>query len=336
MGPTVEIEPAGSLAPIGAHMPSAITTTDLTKHYPGVHALEGLSIDVPQGSIYGFLGVNGAGKTTALKILAGLTHPTGGTASVAGVSLASGAAYKRAIGYLGQEPRFYDWMTARQTLRYVAGFYPWVQDPIERRIDGALEMTGITAAADRPTRSFSGGMRQRLGIAQALIGRPQVLLLDEPASALDPLGRRDVLDLMEGLRGEATIFYSTHILDDVQRVSDHVAILDEGRLVRAAPTHELLASFTRDLVRVSLGGATDATAGGLAALAGVASVQLEARDRDLATFLVQARPGQTNAVQRSVTAYAVESNLILVANAPEQADLEEVFLRLIDPKERAA
>ena len=122
-------------------------------------------------------------------------------------------------------------------------------------------------------------MRQRLGIAQALIGRPQVLLLDEPASALDPIGRRDVLDLMEGLRGQATIFYSTHILDDVQRVSDHVAILDQGRLVRAAPTQELLGSFTRDRVRVVVRGVSDSTAGGLAALPDVASVELEARDR---------------------------------------------------------
>jgi ABC-2 type transport system ATP-binding protein len=317
-------------------MPSAISTTDLSKHYPGVRALEDLSLEVPQGSIYGFLGANGAGKTTALKILAGLTRPTGGSATVAGVPLAAGESYKRAIGYLGQEPRFYDWMTARQTLRYVAGFYPWVQDPIERRIGEALELTGITAAADRPTRTYSGGMRQRLGIAQALIGRPQVLLLDEPASALDPIGRRDVLDLMEGLRGQATIFYSTHILDDVQRVSDHVAILDEGRLVRAAPTQELLSSFTRDRVRVVVDRVTDSTAGGLAALPGVASVQLEARDVEQATFLIQARPGQTDAVQRAVTRYAVESDLTLVANAPEKADLEEVFLRLIDSKERAA
>jgi ABC-2 type transport system ATP-binding protein len=317
-------------------VPSAISTTDLTKHYPGVQALEGLSIEVPQGSIYGFLGANGAGKTTALKIIAGLSWPTSGSATVAGVSLAAGESYKRAIGFLGQEPRFYDWMTGRQTLRYVAGFYPWVQDPVERRLDEALEMTGIAAAADRPTRTYSGGMRQRLGIAQALIGRPQVLVLDEPASALDPIGRRDVLDLMDGLRGQATIFYSTHILDDVQRVSDHVAILDEGRLVRAAPTQELLGTFTRDRVRVTVRGVMNSTAGGLAALPGVASLEVEARDRDLATFVVQARPGQTEAVQRSVTSYAVESGLILIANAPEQVDLEEVFLRLIDSKERVA
>ncbi|MFL5673905.1 MAG: ABC transporter ATP-binding protein [Chloroflexota bacterium] len=317
-------------------MPPAITTTDLTKQYKGVRALDGLSLEIPQGSIYGFLGANGAGKTTTLKILAGLTKPTSGKATIAGVPLEAGESYKRAIGYLGQDPRFYGWMTARQTLRYVAGFYPWVQDPIDRRIDEALALTGITDAADRPTRTYSGGMRQRLGIAQALIGRPQVLLLDEPASALDPIGRRDVLDLMEGLRGQATIFYSTHILDDVQRVSDHVAILDRGALVRAAPTQELLSTFDHDRVRVVVRGVSDSTAGGLAALPGVVSVQLDARDADTATFLVQARAGATDAVQAAVTRYAVESDLVLVSNAPEKADLEEVFLRLIDSKERAA
>src|SRR3954471_11572306 len=222
-------------------MPTAITTTDLSKEYPGVTALDRLSLEVPSGSIYGFLGANGAGKTTAIKILAGLTRPTSGTATVAGVPLSAGDDYKRAIGYLGQEPRFYPWMSGRETLRYVAGFYPWISDPIERRIDDALALTGIADAAHRPTRTYSGGMRQRLGIAQALIGRPRLLLLDEPASALDPVGRRDVLDIMDGLRNtNNTTFYSTHILDDVQRVSDHVAILDHGRLVRAAPTNELL------------------------------------------------------------------------------------------------
>ena len=317
-------------------MPPAITTTDLTKQYKGVRALDGISLEVPQGSIYGFLGANGAGKTTTLKILAGLTKPTSGRASIAGVPLEAGESYKRAIGYLGQDPRFYGWMTSRQTLRYVAGFYPWVLDPIERRIDEALELTGMTAAADRATHTYSGGMRQRLGIAQALIGRPQVLLLDEPASALDPIGRRDVLDLMEGLRGQATIFYSTHILDDVQRVSDHVAILDRGRLVRAAPTQELLGSFGRDRVRVVVRGATESTPGGLAALPGVTSVSLEAGEHGLATYLLQAAPGATDSVQRAVTRYAVESDLTLISNAPEQVDLEEVFLRLIDSKERAA
>ena len=179
-------------------MRTAITTTQLSKHYPGIVALDDVTLDIPEGSVYGFLGPNGAGKSTLIKILAGLTRPTGGSAVIGGIPLANGSAHRRQIGYLGQEPRFYDWMTGRETLRYVAGFHPWITDPVERRIDEALRLTGIADAGSRRTGTYSGGMRQRLGIAQALIGRPQVLLLDEPASALDPAGRRDVLDLMRG------------------------------------------------------------------------------------------------------------------------------------------
>ena len=142
----------------------------------------------------------------------------------------------------------------------------------ERQITDLLGRVGIAEAADRRTSTYSGGMRQRLGIAQALVGRPAVILLDEPVSALDPIGRKDVLDLMRELKGETTVFYSTHILDDVQRVSDHVAILDHGRLVKAAPTHVLLGSFTHNMLRVVLGGATAATEAGLRRIPGVALV----------------------------------------------------------------
>ena len=143
---------------------------------------------------------------------------------------------------------------------------------------------GLADAADRATSTYSGGMRQRLGIGQALIGRPSVLLLDEPVSSLDPIGRREVLDLMRELRGEVTVFYSTHILDDVQRVSDHVAILDAGRLVRSAPTDELPRSFEQDRLRVVVGGADDTLTVALAALPGVESVEAAERDGDLRAF----------------------------------------------------
>ena len=146
-------------------------------------------------------------------------------------------------------------MTGRETLRHVARFRG-VDTNREPWIATLLERVGIADAADRRTSTYSGGMRQRLGIAQALVGRPAVILLDEPVSALDPIGRKDVLDLMRELKGETTVFYSTHILDDVQRVSDHVAILDHGRLVKAAPTQVLLGSFTKNMLRVVLGGAT--------------------------------------------------------------------------------
>ncbi|HEU0243291.1 MAG TPA: ABC transporter ATP-binding protein [Candidatus Limnocylindrales bacterium] len=316
---------------------SAISTAGLTKHYPGVQALTDLSLEVPAGSVYGFLGPNGAGKSTTLKLLAGLASPTSGTASVAGVPLEAGAAYRREVGYLAQDPRFYDWMTGRETLRFVASTSVDPSARHEAWIGSVLETVGLDkAAADRRTKTYSGGMRQRLGIAQALVTKPTVLLLDEPVSALDPLGRREVLDLMASLKGEITIFYSTHILDDVQRVADNVAILDGGRLVRAAPTSELIASFSNDRLRVVVGGADDATGVELARLPRVASVEPAERDGDLRTYLLRIAPEDALAVQRDVTRFAVEHDLTLAENGLVRLALEDVFLSLIDTKERAA
>jgi ABC-2 type transport system ATP-binding protein len=315
---------------------SAISTTGLSKHYPGVVALSDLSLDVPEGSIYGFLGPNGAGKTTTLKILAGLTRPTSGRASVTGIPVDAGPAYRRQVGFLAQEPRFYDWMTGRDTLRFIASLYPAGQQADEARISAILQRVGLADAADRRTSTYSGGMRQRLGIAQALIGDPAVLLLDEPVSALDPIGRREVLDLMRELRGDVTVFYSTHILEDVQRVSDHVAILDGGRLVQAAPTVELLERFERDQLRVALGGADDATAVALASVPGVASVEPTERDGEIRTYTVRVHPGATTAVQAAITSLAAERGLAVTENHLVRLGLEDVFLRLVNTKERAA
>jgi ABC-2 type transport system ATP-binding protein len=316
--------------------PSAISMAGLSKVYPGVAALTDLSLDVPVGSIYGFLGPNGAGKTTTLKILAGLTRPTRGSAAVTGIPVEAGPAYRRQVGYLAQEPRFYDWMTGRQTLRFVNSLYPSDAQADEARIEVTLRRVGLADAADRRTGTYSGGMRGRLGIAQALIGSPAVLLLDEPVSSLDPIGRREVLDLMRELKGEATVFYSTHILDDVQRVSDHVAILDGGRLVRAAATAELISSFDQDRLRVVLGGADDATALALAAIHGVASIEPIGRDGDLRTYILRVQPGSALAVQAAVTRYSADNSLVLAENHVDRMDLEDVFLRLVDAKERAA
>jgi ABC-2 type transport system ATP-binding protein len=315
---------------------SAISTAGLTKHYPGVQALTDLSLDVPAGSIYGFLGPNGAGKSTTIKLLAGLTRATRGSASVAGIPTTAGAAYRREVGYLAQEPRFYDWMTARETLRFVASLYPADRRPSESSVADVLAQVGLADASDRRTGDFSGGMRQRLGIAQALIGRPAVLLLDEPVSSLDPLGRREVLELMEQLKGETTIFFSTHILEDVQRVSDHVAILDAGRLVRSASTADLLASFTRDRLRVVLGGADDGTVVALAALPGVAGVEPAERDGDLRAYIVRIDPDAALAVQAAITRFASQHGLVITENQLIRLGLEDAFLRLINAKERAA
>jgi ABC-2 type transport system ATP-binding protein len=226
-------------------------------------------------------------------------------------------------------------MTGRETLRYVARFRG--SDPgREAWISELLHRVGIPDAADRRTSTYSGGMRQRLGIAQALVGRPAVILLDEPVSALDPIGRKDVLELMQALKGETTVFYSTHILDDVQRVSDHVAILDHGRLVAAAPTQELLGSFTKNMLRVVLGGASVTTMESLQRLVGVVTVTAASRDGEAWAYDVTTVDGASAEVQGAITRFAVDEGLTLISNSVETLDLESVFLRLIDPKGVAA
>ena len=315
---------------------AAISTAGLTKHYPGVEALTDLTLSVPAGTVYGFLGPNGAGKSTTIKLLAGLTRPTAGTASVGGIPVAAGPDYRREVGYLAQEPRFYDWMTGAETLRFVASLYPPERRADAARVREVLARVGLADAADRRTKTYSGGMRQRLGIGQALIGRPSVLLLDEPVSSLDPLGRREVLELMRDLKGETTVFYSTHILDDVERVSDNVAILDRGRLVRSSPTADLLEGFNQDRLRVVLGGADDATAISLTGLPGVVSVEPADRHGDVRSYIVRIEPSAAAAVQAAVTRFAADHGLTIAENQLIRFGLEDVFLRLVDTKERAA
>ena len=219
-----------------------IETEGLSKSYGDVMALRSLNLKVPKNSIFGFLGPNGAGKTTTIKLLLGLSHPTEGDGKVFGADIKSESiAIRRRIGYLAQNPVFYDHMTSRETLRYKLGFFfSGPKDLIEERIQETLELVELDDKADRPIKGFSGGERQRLGIALAQVTHPDLLILDEPAANLDPMGRHDVLEIMEKLRAHATVFYSTHILDDVQKVSDTVAILNKGVLVAQAPIEELL------------------------------------------------------------------------------------------------
>ena len=228
----------------GRGAPAIVETRGLTKTYGHVAALKALDLSVRKNSIFGFLGPNGAGKSTAMKLLLGLVRPTSGSGSVFGNDIVSESFQIRTrVGYLAQSPRYYDHMTARETLRFVARFfYSGPESVIERRVEESLSLVGLSDRADRKIRGFSGGELQRLGLAQAQINDPELLILDEPAASLDPMGRRDVLEIMARLRDEhnTTIFYSTHILDDVQRVSDSVAILDRGRLLAQAPIDELL------------------------------------------------------------------------------------------------
>ncbi len=252
---TGAIEPTGAdpgerAAVTGAQ--PAIRARGLTKRFGTILALDGLDLEVPAGSIFGLLGPNGAGKTTAIRILTGLAQASAGSATVAGIEVGLDRPdLRRRLGYLDQDPRFYAWMRGRELLELVGRLAGLEGAELRARVAAMLEQTGLSAAAERRIGGYSGGMRQRLGIAQALLHRPRIVFLDEPVSSLDPQGRRDVLDLIAGLHGETTVVFSTHVLSDVERVCDRVAIIDRGRLVTEGPLATLLADHARPLYRLT-------------------------------------------------------------------------------------
>lgn len=306
-----------------------ISTEGLSKSYGGVHALKSLDLRVPQKSIFAFLGPNGAGKTTTIKLLLGLLKPTLGGGRILGMDILQDSVDIRSkIGYLPQDARFYEHMTARQNLEYTARFfYAGSRAAIDKRINEMIELVGLEGKADRPIKNFSGGERQRLGIAQAQINHPDLLILDEPAASLDPQGRRDVLEVMSRIRKYATIFYCTHILDDAQKISDQVAIVNEGELIMQAPIDELLTG-TRDLIySITMSGDSQSAYARVVQQPWVTGVEITQQG------------GQTNwqvavtdetAAKDQLMGLLVSNDLKVFSFSRKEQDLEDVFLNIIE------
>jgi ABC-2 type transport system ATP-binding protein len=232
---------------------AAIFCRGLSKHYGDVAALDGLDLSVPRGSVFGFLGRNGAGKTTTMRLLAGLASPSAGRAWIDGMETTGANRLARTrFGYLPQNPAFYSWMNAREYLDYIARIQELPPDARKRQIEELLGLAGLKEAARRRIGGYSGGMLQRLGIAQAMIGNPPVLLLDEPTSSLDPAGRYEVLEMITKISGSRTVFFSSHILNDIERVCDRLAVLHKGRLLLVSGLAELLARYPVDAAEVEL------------------------------------------------------------------------------------
>jgi ABC-2 type transport system ATP-binding protein len=313
-----------------------IRTQGLSKTYGDVEALKNLDLQVPQRSIFAFLGPNGSGKTTTIKLLLGLIRPTSGGGTIFGRDIVRDSVDIRAnVGYLPQDARFYEHMTARQVLDYTAKFFfEGPQREIDKRVDEMLDLVGLSDKADRPIRGFSGGERQRLGIAQAEVNYPDLLILDEPAASLDPQGRRDVLEVMSRIRKYATIFYCTHILDDVQRVSDQVAILNKGELVAQASIAELLAGSGETVYTVTLRG-DDASIASAAArvneLAWVSRIGASRRG-DQTIWEVSTTDGAGAADE--LLSLLVSSGLKVSDFGRKEYDLEDVFLGIVERSQK--
>ena len=311
-------------------MELVIDTHGLSKSYKQVDALKQLNLQVPEHSIFGFLGPNGAGKTTTIKLLLDLIRPTSGSAEIFGLDMARDSVAIRArLGYLPQDPRFYEYMTARQILVYTARFYfKGPAGEIAKRVAETLELVGLADKADRPVKGFSGGERQRLGIAQAQVNYPDLLILDEPAASLDPMGRRDVLEVMGRLRKYTTIFYCTHILDDVQRVSDTVAILNHGELVASGPIEDLLAAGEGLAYEVTLEGDIESASQRATAQPWVTGIKATRRN-DCTHWIVAVTDGEAAKAQL-LRLLLADDGLVVTDFHRKEHQLEDVFVRIVE------
>lgn len=214
----------------------------LRKAYGRIQAVDGLSLEIEEGEIYGLLGPNGSGKTTTILILLGLTEPSGGEVRVAGFNpVREALKVKRIVGYLPENVGFYEDLTARENLRYIARLNGIPDRDSKKRIQEVLEQVGLSEVADRPVGTYSRGMRQRLGIADVLIKQPKLAILDEPTTGIDPEGAGQILDMIVEMRNQQrlTILLSSHLLHQVQRVCDRVGIMHQGKLVAEGTVDEL-------------------------------------------------------------------------------------------------
>jgi ABC-2 type transport system ATP-binding protein len=287
-----------------------------------VQAVKDLDLAVEDGEIFGFVGPNGAGKTTSIKMLMGLIFPTSGKAFIYDAAIPSAEA-KRRIGYLPENPSYYEFLTGREALRFFGRLSGVGGTELKGRIDDLLDLVGIADAADRQIRKYSKGMQQRLGIAQALVGDPSFVVLDEPMSGLDPIGRKDVRDLIRELKRRGkTVLFSTHILPDVEALADRVGVILGGQLRDVGRISDLLSPRIRSVeVVIDLPEA---------ARGAVSAAKLVSRD--------QARFGLSfqDLDQANVAvATAIASGGELVSMVPHRETLEDFFVRRLDERKAA-
>lgn len=297
----------------------AITTTDLTKFYGGgkIKALQSLTLQVEQGKIFSLLGPNGAGKTTLIKLLLGIVFPTNGTATLLGKNINDYRSH-HPIGYLSENHKFPEFLSANQILYYYGKMNGVSKGDLQKKIPQLLQQVRLEDWGDSKIRKYSKGMLQRLGIAQALINDPQLIFLDEPTDGIDPVGRREIRDLLSELRDQGkTIFLNSHLLSEVERVSDEVAILKKGRMVQHGTVEELISVNEQFQFQIRSGGE-----------------MLQSICRELQLSLVSAAPQFTVTVEdhqqlNRVIDLLREENIIIEGIVPKKISLEDFFIDVI-------
>ena len=297
--------------------PLAIETHELRKMFGEQIAVKGLTLQVKQGEVFGFLGPNGAGKTTSMKMLLGLVSPTSGSASLLGEPIGDRSMLGK-MGFLPEHFRFQEWLTAAEFLELHGRLYGMEANYLRSRIDELLERVGLSDFRARFLRTFSKGMLQRIGLAQALLNRPRLVFLDEPTSGLDPVGRRLVRDIIHELRTQGTsVFLNSHLLSEIEVTCERVAFIRHGEVIRILE----LASLDRGLVNVTIRAAGLSTE----ACAGLSQwgkdIQLDGENLTMTLFSESLMP--------EITRYLVARGADVYAINPRRASLEEIFIETV-------
>ena len=296
---------------------AAIATDALRKVFGDRAAVKGLTLQVEQGEVFGFLGPNGAGKTTSIKMLLGLVRPTSGSATLLGARLGDRATRAR-IGFLPEHFRFQEWLTAREFLQLHGELYGMETRDLDMQANELIERVGLSDFRDKPLRTYSKGMLQRIGLAQALLNRPALVFLDEPTSGLDPVGRRLVRDIIHELREQGTsVFLNSHLLSEIEVTCDRVAFIRFGEVVRVLEMASLDQNLSRVKVRAT--GITDAILAGLAEW----GEDIEANGEHITLTL------RSETDLPVINRYLVMQGVEVFAMTPTRLSLEEIFIETV-------
>lgn len=292
--------------------------TDLEKRFADKKVLQGLTLAVPEKRVFGFVGRNGAGKTTTMKITLGLMKKDAGSVKVCGEEVHYGETpTNRNIGYLPDVPEYYSFMNTREYLRFCGEITGMDSNSIKTRSEEMLELVGLKNEKHR-IKGFSRGMKQRLGIAQALLNKPKLLICDEPTSALDPLGRKEILDALVAAKEETTIIFSTHILSDVEHICDEMALLDNGKIVMKGTIEEVKKKRRGTAVEIQLENSRDIPV----LLAAFKELEKDNNKKDVLLL-------KNNEMVSQVLAFIAGKNIQFVKIERQEANLEDIFMEII-------
>lgn len=292
----------------------------LEKNFKDLKVIKGLNFELENGKCVALIGANGAGKTTTLKMLSGLLEPTKGNITFVGEK--QGDDHRRLIGYLPQHPVFHDWMTAREFLEYVGKLSGLPAKEAKERSAELLELVGIADAKNRRIGKFSGGMKQRLGIAQAIIHRPKLIMLDEPVSALDPFGRCEVLELLEKLKKEATVLFSTHILNDAEEVCESILFLHNGEIIESGTMDEFREKYHQSKIDLVFSQGASGFLQSFSNHPQIVSMEIEGNKASIYTEDLEA-------VKKVILIQAARENWPLNKYEIGSISLEDVFMKVV-------